>query len=145
MEFFEKWATETQLAFTTSERDFLSASITRREQQTVLESARVPERSRGRKNAPEILLRGLVGVFAIAAVIALDSPWLPLIGIKRRSPNGIMPKQHGRPVSRMLKLLRRMPIMPAVLRCPPPLEAPCSNDPDTGDVYAGSRRQYIYC
>ncbi|NUM48424.1 MAG: protein kinase, partial [Anaerolineales bacterium] len=66
----EQWAKDTTLALTNDEREFLEASLEGRKQRHAVELQR-QNRERGLELRSRNFLRGLVGVFAVATVIAL--------------------------------------------------------------------------
>ncbi|MGD2159139.1 MAG: hypothetical protein PVG32_19835, partial [Anaerolineales bacterium] len=67
---FEGWAEDTELALTTDERDFLDASLEERRARQAAEAERQAHEAALEQRSRRFL-RALVGVFAIAAVVAV--------------------------------------------------------------------------
>ncbi len=68
--YFETWATETDLALTQNERDFITASLEAKQARDVKESERQAREIKLERRSRNFL-RALVGVFAVAALLAL--------------------------------------------------------------------------
>lgn len=71
LELFEKWAGETQLVFTSREKNFLQASLKQREKEQLAEQERQAREVRLEQRSQNFL-RGLVAVFAVATAIAIS-------------------------------------------------------------------------
>ncbi len=67
---FQTWATDTKLALTPQEQEYLDASLAERERQTLVEQKR-QKREAGLERRSRNILRGLVGVLAVATAVAV--------------------------------------------------------------------------
>jgi serine/threonine protein kinase len=97
LEQYETWIQQTPLALTEQERQFVSASLTRRQHETTLEQER-QAREKNLEKRSQNFLRGLVAVFAVATVIAL---FLMTIAFyeSNRANNAIAAEQNARLMS----------------------------------------------
>ena len=67
---FEAWSTSTDVAFTQIEADYLEASLSERREREAVEAERLAREAATERRSRNFL-RALVGVFAVAAIVAV--------------------------------------------------------------------------